>query len=129
MTPYNKNILLKELCMRLPYGLRISVNDRVETLEGINVPDLVAEYGGFCSCDIEEVKPYLFPLTSMTEAQKSELRSMGWNIDELFEINNAGGVRGLDCYSLIEWLDANHFDYRFCIPKGIALDATGLGIY
>lgn len=133
MTPYNKNILLKELCMRLPYGLRISVDGKVEILEGVNVPDLVANYGGWCSCDIEEVKPYLLPLTSMTEAQKSELRSLGWNIDGLFEINNESGlheyVMHMDCYSLIEWLIANHFDYRFLIPKGIALDATGLGIY
>lgn len=133
MTQNDKNILLKELCMRLPYGLRIRVDEKVETLEGVNVPDLVANYGGWCSSDIEEVKPYLLPLTSMSEAQKSELRSLGWNIDGLFEISNEGRlheyVMHMDCYALIEWLIANHFDYRFLIPKGIALDATGLGIY
>lgn len=124
MTKEEKNILLKELCMRLPYSLRISVDGKVETLEGVNVPDMVANYGGWCSCDIEEVKPYLLPLTSMSEMQRSELRSFGWNIDGLHEY-----VVHMGCYSLLEWLIANHFDYRGLISKGIALDATGLGIY
>ena len=63
---------MKDLCARLPYGVKIFVNDNVEILEGVDVLDNVIEYGTYLSCNIEEVKPYLFPLSSMTEEQKKE---------------------------------------------------------
>ena len=72
MKQKDKDLLLKDLCARLPYGVKIQVNDKVEMLEGIGILDNVAEYGSFLSCDIEEVKPYLFSLSSMTEEQKND---------------------------------------------------------
>ena len=61
MIQEHKELLLKDLCSRLPYRVKISVNDNIESLQGINVLDNVVEYGSFLSSDIEEVKPYLFP--------------------------------------------------------------------
>ena len=69
MTQEEKDLLLQDLCGRLPCGVKISVNDNIESLQGINILDNVAEYGSFLSSNIEEVRPFLFPLSSMTEEQ------------------------------------------------------------
>ena len=79
MTQEDKELLFKDLCARLPYGVKISVNNKVESLQGINVLDNVIEYSSFLSSDIEEVKPYLYPLSNMTEKQKKEF-------DQLIEL-------------------------------------------
>ena len=119
MTQEHKELLLKDLCERLPYGVKISVNNNIESLQGINVLDNVVEYGSFLSSNIEEVKPYLFPLSSMTEEQEEEYND-------------------LNCYELgwfphtekaLDYLIKNHFDYRELIDEGLAIDATVLDIY
>lgn len=124
MTREQKDLLLKDLCARLPYGVKISVNNKVEILEGIGILDDVAEYGSFLSCSIEEVKPYLFPISSMTEEQKQHYQWI-----QCHALDALGNPLCFDCYDSIDWLNANHFDYRGLIPMGLANDATGLGIY
>lgn len=121
MTTEQKALLFKDLCGRLPHGVKISVNDKVETLQGINTLDNVVEYDSCLSSDIEEVKPYLFPLSSMSEEQKEEydlICSMS-----MFDMSESDAVK------LIDWLNKNHFDYRGLIPMELAIDATGLNIY
>lgn len=118
----DKDLLLKDLSSRLPYGIKIQVDDRVEILEGISILDNVAEYGSFLSSDIEEIKPYLFPLSSMTEEQKEELIKLintGQNDNNEFMRSRCR----------IEFYHINHFDYIGLIPMGLANDATGLNIY
>lgn len=66
----------------------------------------------------ESVKPYLFPMSSMTEEQEREF----------FDTCN-GMCEYYWTAETFDWLNANHFDYRGLIPKGLAIDATGLGIY
>lgn len=114
-----KNLLLQDLCSRLPYEVKIAVNGKVETLHGINVLDKVSEYGSFLSCGIEEVKPYLFPLlpSRMTDEEWAEYEDM------------CDSFRGEEFCKLIDWFNEHHFDYRRLIEKGLALDATGLNIY
>jgi hypothetical protein len=112
-----KNLLLQDLCARLPYGVKISVNDRVEVLQGVNVLDNVVEYCSCLSCGIEEVKPYLFPLSSMNEEEWTEYEDM------------CDSFRGEEFCELIDWFNENHFDYRRLIEKGLAIDATGKNIY
>ena len=116
MTQEQKDLLLKDLCARLPYGVKISVNDKVETLQGINILDTVVEYDSCLSSDIEEVKPYLFPLSSMTEEQEKEWR---------YTLSSDGNIT----YDTVDWCNKNHFDYRGLIPMGLANDATELNIY
>ena len=120
MTQEHKELLLKDLCERLPYRVKISVNDNIESLQGISVLDNVVEYGSFLSSDIEEVKPYLFPLSSMTEEQKQEYQHITerWMYDSSYSISDS-----------IDWLNVHHFDYRGLIEKGLAIDATVLDIY
>ena len=122
MTREDKNLLVKDFSGRLPYGVKISVNDKVETLQGINILDNVVEYDSYLSSDIEEVKPYLFPLSSMTEEQTEELIKLintGQNDNNEF-------MRSL---CRIEFYHKHHIDYLGLIPKGLANDATGLNIY
>ena len=116
MTYEDKELLLKDLCCRLQYGVKISVNDNVETLQGINVLDNVVEYGSFLSSDIEEVRPYLFPMTSMTVKQRDSYRFLTSSA----HASPAG---------LIDFFHKNHIDYRGLISKGLAKDATNLNIY
>ena len=111
-----KDLLIRDLCARLPYGVKISVNDKVESLQGINILDNVVEYGSFLVSDIEEVRPYLFPLSSMTEEQEKEWR---------YTLSSDGNIT----YDTVDWCNENHIDYRGLIPMDLAIDATGLNIY
>ena len=138
-----KDILLKDLCVRLPHGVKISVNDKVESLQGINILDNVVEYDSCLSSDIEEVKPYLFPLSSMTEEQWKELRNLIYEYFALDEEFNEGICYKTygdilvwldekpinECYFIFDYFNKNHFDYRGLIEKGLAIDATNLNIY
>ena len=124
MTQEQKDLLLKDLCARLPYGVKIAVDDEVEILEGISALDTAAEYDSLRSSDIEDIKPYLFPLSNMTEEQKviygdfcyAIIHSLAWDMQASLN-------------ELFDWLNKNHFDYRGLIEKGLAIDATGLNIY
>lgn len=123
MTQEHKELLLKDLCTRLPYGIRAfyyGVEDEIEsvTLDGyVNI--------GKYSLPVERIKPYLFPLSSMTDEEWEDyqkIRMMDWVHGD---INGTFINAGL----IIDWLNAHHFDYRGLIEKGLAIDATGLNIY
>lgn len=131
MTQEDKKLLLKDLCSRLPYGVKISVNNNVNTLEGIHIPDSVVEFDGCLSCNVEEVKPYLFPPSSMTEEQKKEYNY--WKHDVPVCHYEYGDVveelELLESPESFDYLLENKFDCNGLIPMGLALDATGLNIY
>ena len=141
MEQEDKELLLKYLSARLQYGVRISVNDKIETLQGINVLDDTAEYDIFLSSNIEEVKPYLFPLSSMTEEQEKEI-SKRYNYHNYYDglcieiTYHSEGYWDTDTSCnlqdylwLEEFFNKNHFDYRGLIEKGLAKDATNLNVY
>lgn len=135
MTREQKDILLKDLCARLPHKVKASYYGVEEECECIDVIDTIylnsttPEIGiGQYGLPIEKVKPYLFPLSSMTEEQKEEFydvvcweTSIGFNVDE--SCNQDVFLEKID------WLNKNHFDYRGLIEKGLAIDATNLNIY
>ena len=89
---------------------------------------------------IECIKPYLFPFSSMTEGQKEELNKK-FNVrflgNTLYSIHyHSEGYWGTDLELdlqdwlwFINWCYKNHFDIYGLIEKGLAIDATGLGIY
>ena len=138
MTQEQKDLLLKDLCGRLPYKVKISVNNKVEILEGLGILDNVAEYGSFLSCDIDEVKPYLFPLSSMTdELWDKEFRGYGITEDTRYSFKygydtlefNKCSPDLLNVVRFINQLVKNHFDIYGLIEKGLAIDATNLNIY
>ena len=124
MTYEDKELLLKDLCARLPYGVKVeSVFLNTDTKKrkscGIEVFDatcILMIRDGF-----GEFKPYLFPLSSMTEKQKKEYQYITerWMNDPSYSIISDS----------IDWLNENHFDYRGLIEKGLAIDTTGTDIY
>lgn len=132
----DKQLLIEDLCARLSYGVKISVEDKVETLQGINIPDNIVEYDSFLTSDIEEVRPYLFPMSSMTEEQREEFLNMQSIDQQNLAVNDFfrrqifhDEMPTIALYKHINWLIKNHFDYRGLIEKGLAIDATGKNIY
>jgi hypothetical protein len=121
MTQEQKNLLISDLCGRLPYGVKISVEARVETLEGIDMIDYVVGYSSWLSSGIEDVKPYLLPLSSMTEEQKEEHKDL---LDNQYSLDANGNL-----FTLQDFYCKYHLDYRGLIPMGLAVDATNLNIY
>ena len=129
----NKELLIKDLCPRLPYGLVIDFNGIRMTLHDMKVfqlydGDVIKDYiclinvfGDDDYIDIEEnIKPYLFPMSSMTEEQKEELQSL--------IIQYAFG-KSDNTFTLQDFYCKYHLDYRGLISKGLANNATGLNIY
>ena len=126
MTQEHKDLLLKDLCMRLPYGVKAEIlNEENERKQ------VVVSYGNICYIPElgnwwwKECKPYLFPLSSMTEEQYDQLyidsRVKNDSVDILDALAN-----DMDA---IEYLLKNRFDIFGLIPMGLAIDATGLNIY
>lgn len=142
MIQEDKDLLLQDLCGRLPYGVKIETEYftkaiLVEIRKNISYgacKDLLVTYdisgeetpyqSEQRSSIISKIKPYLFPLSSMTEEQKiiygdlcyAVIHSLAWDMQAALN-------------ELIDWLNKNHFDYRGLIEKGLAVNATGLNIY
>ena len=136
MNTKDKEILLKDLCARLPYGVKINESTQGDfTVIGLTTERVftTCEAEG-CHNDfpIECVKPYLFPLSSMTDKQKVEYNSLRDLVptEQQCEVGNLlGDFEFVDNWRSIDYLNANHFDYRGLIEYGLAIDATGLNIY
>ena len=134
MTQENKDLLLKDLCARLPYGVKISVQswderemeyiDRVDVLYSVNGDEYIKSVNEDYDFSLEDIKPYLFPISSMTEEQRCEYHN---NCD--VGLTEWGNELYYDCAESFDWLNAHHFDYRGLIEKGLAIDATGKNIY
>lgn len=140
MTCEEENLLLKDLCARLPYGVKALNKDEVITIKAY-ISDLVIDEVGI-SHMIEDCKPYLFPISSMTEEQLYELKEItdlkyNYNTLELIERSETHKtlefwLEEVPQYKVIEvfdWLNKNHFDYRGLIERGLAIDATGNYVY
>lgn len=141
MTQEPKELLLKDICARLPYGIKASyygVEEECETWDEIDGITLDEDFGGYVdigqySLPIERIKPYLFPLSSMTSEQKKYITDK-WGVNEEFdfEIDTNWGkyfVELGDTVDFINWLNKNHFDIYGLIQMELALDATNLKIY
>lgn len=137
MTQEDKQLLLKDLCARLSYGVKcIVTKSRTEEgqkgdvgkityicLEGVecigNEP-FFSEFGNF--------KPYLRSMSSMTEEELKEFRACHcvYDLHPDFQpmMCNIANEQ-----NMFDWLNKHHFDYRGLIEKGLAIDATGLDIY
>ena len=139
MTQEDKMLLIKDLCARLPYGVKMNhiADDEhsPKTLIGVAKDMITLEgLGGYECVDTEDYKPYLFPLSSMTEEQQKEANIFDDMDMDILSENLGRNHRNKTniptaTYNYIDWLNKNHFDYRGLIPKGLALDATGLNVY
>ena len=129
MKQEDKELLLKDLCARLPYGFTIYRHSDNADLKISDIDDFAhfLEYS-----DGEEFKPYLRPMSSMTEEEKKKLKAdtcpegTGY-FDEkylLCPVNHYGEYISYEFMSaILGWLNSNHFDYLGLIEKGLALEA------
>lgn len=148
MTQEDRELLLKDLCARLQYGVKISIPDlfissikNTEVLNEIFKGDDGLYHVNDSGILIEYVKPYLRPISSMTEKEVDKLFNI-LNINqnhesEWLKINDINIIRlftqdGKDFYEIakaMDYLYSIHIDFRDLIEKGLAIDCTNLNIY
>lgn len=129
MTQNENELLLKDLSARLPYGVKCSfgVDNAVYEITGINptccgASEIQATHiksginGDFT---LNSCKPYLFPLSSITEEQEKELNNY-LTTDKKVMMRSV---------KEIDWLYKHHFDVHNLIHYGLAIDCTNLNIY
>jgi hypothetical protein len=121
MTSEEKHLLLKDLCARLPYG--------VKTSNGHGILELTPRTDVIYIVDNGHI-PYLRPMSSMTEEEKKELRQEHVKDEKLYTecitkaANGDNSMRGkVILHFAADWCNKNHFDYRGLIPMGLALEA------
>lgn len=144
MTREEKELLFKDICSRLPYGVKVQCEDYLFTFDKdhMGIGMLYQDFNGnplespkiiLSGCYYgEDIKPYLFPLSSMTKEQKEFIKNKfcyDWDIDDHPYSWWAQSMEIGDVDELIDWFNKNHLDYRELIPMGLAIDATGKGIY
>ena len=138
MTQEEKTLLLKDLCARLPYGVIVHRTyiwgEKIKEDDGeLEVFDM----DSFKNESVEKlneqgctIKPYLRPMSSMTEEEIDELLAIikeesGVIVEQLK--NNDCGIKEkkyhFNSYKELDWILAHHFDYRGLIPMGLALEA------
>ena len=117
MTQEEKQLLLKDLCARLPYGVILDNPDSYgngwDELISVDVSaeTVMLLYNGRIY-NIEDVKPYLRPMESMTEEEEDELNS-----------HITGIQSGVDAANLMIWIYQHHLDVFHLIEKLLALEA------
>lgn len=117
MTKEEKELLLKDLCARLPYGVIVQDRNGVHALTQGNT-EFTDLFNGKCN-----IKPYLRPLSSMTEEEKEEYCLLE---DEV--LCSSGRLLTDNINDMSDWLLSKHFDTRSLIEKGLAIDCTNLKI-
>lgn len=110
MIEQDKQLLLKDLCARLPYNVKVKCGREILTLN-VNWLQMFQYH-------LDEIKPYLRPMSSMTDEEKREYH----------EIDSRAYTCPEECAHVpasdrIDWLNAHYFDYRGLIPMGLALEA------
>lgn len=133
MTNKDKDLLLKDLCARLPYGVICKgIYQGVDVIKGefvnkevsgplTNIGYNYGTLGLMHECELSTIKPYLRPMSSMTIEEKQQSR---WYRDDASSDNFI-----LYMSRYVEWLDSKHFDWRSdgngktMIEKGLALEA------
>lgn len=156
MTQEERDILLKDLSARLPYEVKVQLStNEVGVLSGVAKRTCTVFTKGritppdFYDVRINDIKLYLFPLSSMTYEQIKEFNSLSDLHVDIYEASSESKILTIcskstigpedetefveitqdDIISAIDWLNANHFDYRGLINKGLAINATNLNIY
>ena len=120
MAPEDRQLLLKDLCARLPHHCRVFyeyVDDLDNKTYGYSLT-----LNTWCINELDAnkavVKPYLRPMSSMTVKEIETYRCLNDALDENYEVH-------IDhAYPAFDWLNANHFDYRGLIKKGLAIEVT-----
>lgn len=161
MTKEERDLLVKDLCARLPYGVKVAcLGDSDHTwynLESIDITDNEVyitnyepenSYHGYVN--IEIIRPYLFPMSSLTKedlkslftamySDATEIKVTYTEGEDYYEIEvkyghytnyfNSDNLLNDINYIGYDWLNSRHYDYRDLIGKKLAKSAVNLNIY
>lgn len=127
--------LFNELSTRLSSGLIVEYQDENYMLRGINQNGTVSiskksDYNKFITLQVDQIKPWLFPLSSITEKQRQELQALV--NDNRFSKNgyfNLDRIWVEDIYKIMNKLNEWHIDYNRLIESNNANDASTINIY
>ena len=132
MIQKDKELLLKDLCARLPYGVIVKYKQKTlypvgEYTVNVKADDDILQH----RLKHLDFKPYLRPMSSLTKEEKEYIKRRfcyeNWTDFNDFFYHYQINVE--DSYMFIDWLNAHYFDYRGLIEKGLAIDCTNLNIY
>ena len=116
----SKDLLLRDLCARLPYGVVMTNIKLRETHYPLTTEDL---HDAMFDDDWDDV-PYLHPMSSMTEEEKSAYWKTQWVYQaDYCEPEYFDGINSYD------WLNKNMFDFRGLIEKGLAISTEEFNPY
>ena len=137
-----KDLLLRDLCARLPYGVKVKIGDTPNIFDLEYRIKFAVMYSDSDKLedilDIINIKPYLFPLSSLTEEQRNNICELLLDTQKKFSPYGEINTKGCDnlfissvkqSNALINYCLTNHLDINGLIEKGLAIDATGLNIY
>ena len=127
-----EKLLFKDLSQRLPYKVKCNVYNRIGTLTGLNDYGAEIDYGNGedTTCEIKYCKPYLRPISSMTEEEKEELNCLCYHNIGVQDNMLQGYLCGSEINDVIDWLISHRFDYRTddegktMIENGLAIEVT-----
>ncbi len=145
MAQEEKNLLLKDLCGRLPYGITIYriTDNSIHRIQYSDITENIDQFSHFLEYSgIDNIKPYLRPMETMADEERMKFSKLlnvryceeDWkghhSTSYCIEIYNgypdeAGRIKYPSTFSMdaIDWLNSHHFDYRGLIEKGLALEA------
>jgi hypothetical protein len=120
MTQEDKQLLLADLCARLPYDVKVKYDNGIYNIDYISAlyEEIELDTPDNYTIGISEIKPYLRPMSSITEEERLELSTA------LIYANMIDNTR-----VQIDWLNAHHFDYRGLIQKDLAISTEEFNPY
>ena len=130
-----KQLLLKDLCARLPYGVichteegdghLCSINQTIFGTEyGLNINPLKRDYFNDSETDEQAIKPYLRPMSSMTDEEKEVVNKLIYNRETIWlSPFPVWVINESDIEKYIDFCNSHQLDWRSLIEKGLALEA------
>ena len=121
MTQEDKELLLQDLCARLPWGVKVQYNNKIYSIDYVSAEyeevklDILDNY----TVGISDIKPYLRPMSSMTEEETKEYHKILITSQDCSFENSESATTMVN-----DWLLSKHFDVRGLILKGLAIEVT-----
>ena len=137
MTQEEKQLLLKDLCCRLPYGVKVCARFNTGSRYTTNVTAISADRDyiqlrqndlhPYTGSSVEDIRPYLRPMSSMTEEEMADYARLIGGVSNSFNTEQITNYKDIDLSNLDyldKWLNRHHLDYRGLIPKDLAIEVT-----
>jgi len=114
LTQEDKDLLIKDLCCRLPYEVKCETNRGPLPIYTMAYDGSVLFKDGISQFCMDNPKPYLRSMRNMTEDEENEYKSTCIHVI---------GLLNMETFHTFDWFNKHHFDYRGLIEKGLALEA------